>query len=528
MKERGIIPRRVKGFRDIDPDINRLRWKVIEAASRVYRSYGFEHWDTPCLEYAECLGKYLPDDDSADEGVYSFRNPEQEPVLDEVGRPLRDDQNQVLMEGHHLALRYDLTAPLARQYAEQLWADKIRGYYKSGAHPPLFRRYQFGPVYRFEAKLDPGRYREFWQLDFDTVGVLDPSCDAEVACVLCDALEAIGLSRSSFEVRVNNRKLHQGLFEKLGFGDDAGLARDILRVVDKHDKLGIEGVLAELTAGRKDPASGAFIDGLGLAAPLADAVAAYVDSCRDVQGRTAVLERLAPLVEGTVSGSQGLAELRAIDEVLGALGYDERTVVFDPTVARGLAYYSGPVFEVVSKLEYRDDKGRLRRFGSICGGGRYDGLVEQLLQLRVPATGAAIGVDRLVELLRRSQAVASQAPVLVTVMDKKRLPEYQRIAAELRSAGIAAEVYFGLKRKIKAQFAYADSRGCPAAVIAGGNEFAKGTVSVKDLRLGKELSASIKDREQWTRAQPAQVEVPRAALASTVQGMLDRAVGADE
>ena len=526
MAERGTIPRKIKGFRDIDPQTNALRWKLIRAAAAVYRRYGFEHWDTPALEYAECLGKHLPDADTPEEGVYSFRNPEREPVLDTRGRDLRDAQNNVLMENHFLALRYDLTAPLARRYAEHLQAQRKQGIYQKGAKPPLYRRFQYGPVYRFEAKLDPGRFREFWQLDFDTVGVEDTDCDAEACCVLCDALEGIGLARGTFELRVNNRKLHAGLFEGLGV-DDPGLAGDIVRVVDKGDKIGLDGVAAELGSGWKDPASGAFIDGLGLETGVIDGVVAYVSSCEGLQTRSEVLGQLDRLVGDTPSGRAGLDELSEMDAMLSALGYGEERVVFDPAVARGLAYYTGPVFEAVSKLEVRDEKGKVRRFGSIAGGGRYDGLVERLLGVRVPATGASIGVDRLVDLLSRlSEGAAALGPVLVTVMDRSQHVEYQRIASELRAAGIETELFYGMQKKMKAQMSYADAKGCPITIIAGGNEFANGTVSVKNLRLGRALAATITDRDEWRNAQPAQVEVPRAKLAETVRAMLEEPIPA--
>jgi len=516
MKQRGLIPRKVKGFRDIDPALNEQRNRLVQVASKVYRSYGFEHWDSPILEYAECLGKYLPDQDTADEGVYSFRNPELEPILDMKGNGLRDSSNNVLMDNHLLSLRYDLTAPLARKYAEELWTGS--GQTKS---PTLFRRYQYGPVYRFEAKLDPGRYREFWQMDFDTVGASDVASDAEACCILSDTLEALGLARGSYEIRVNTRNLHKGLFEKLGISDE-GVARDVLRVIDKYDKIGEAGIAAELGEGRVDPLSKAKIPGLGMPLDQVQTLVNYVQSCIGVQGRENVLARLEPLLGDTPTGRFGLDELQRIHEILNGLDYLDNRVVFDPSIARGLAYYTGPVFEAVSKLEYRDASGKVRGFGAICGGGRYDGLVEKLLGIKVPATGASIGVDRLLELLRQTQQleIAATGPVLILVMDQQYMLEYQKFAKELRQAGIAAEVYYGQKSKMKAQMSYADQRQAPVVVIAGGNEFEQGTVSVKDLRRGKELSDQITDRSQWLSDKPAQMEVPRADLVATVKGML--------
>ena len=172
---RGIVPQKVKGFRDINSTQNALRELIIQKASEVYRRFGFSRFDTPVLEYAECLGKYLPDNDSVAQGVYSFKNPEQEPVFDTLGKEMRDDANNVIMENHYVAMRYDLTAPLARVYAESLWQQHLRGEIQGKTN--LFRRFQYGPVYRFEAKLDPGRFREFWQMDFDTVGAEDVATD---------------------------------------------------------------------------------------------------------------------------------------------------------------------------------------------------------------------------------------------------------------------------------------------------------------------------------------------------------------
>jgi len=521
MASRGIVPRKIKGFRDIDPEINGLRWELIRAASAVYERYGFEHWDTPALEYADCLGKHLADSGTPEEGIYSFRNPEKEPALDSTGRELRDDRNNVILERHHLALRYDLTAPLARKYAEQLWANVRQGTSRSQAKPPLFRRYQFGPVFRFEAKLDPGRFREFWQLDFDTVGVGDTGCDAEVCAVLCDALEAIGLPRGGYEVRVSNRKLNRGLFQRLGVAGDEKLEWSILRVIDKYDKLGIEGVAAELAGGREDPESHAFIEGLHLETAIIDPVLRFIESCTGLKNRGDVLSRLEAELADTPAGKEGLEELCEIHEVLTALGYAEDRVVFDPSIVRGLAYYTGPVFEAVSKHEYRDARGQVRRFGSICGGGRYDDLVERLLGIRVPATGASIGVDRLLELLVQLRGdTRTTGPVLVTVMDPSRKTDYQRIAASLRQAGIPAEVYYGTQRSIAQQLSYADAKGCPIAILAGGDEFARGTVSVKNLRLGKTLSAQIVNREEWRAAKQAQIEVPYGEMVCTVAHML--------
>ncbi|MBI2418528.1 MAG: ATP phosphoribosyltransferase regulatory subunit, partial [Ignavibacteriales bacterium] len=237
--ERGILPQKIKGFRDIDPRMNRLRWHIVQKASEVYRKYGFEHWDTPVLEYADSLGKYLPDADDVAEGVYSFRNPEREPIYNVKGERMSDGHGNFLMENHFLSLRYDLTAPLSRMYAERLFSPQVLAN-KANFKAPLFRRFQYGPVFRFEAKLDPGRFREFWQLDFDTVGSAHFASDAEVCMVLSDALEAIGIKRNMYRVKVNNRKVLKGFLMGLGV-TDAQQEQAILRIVDKLDKIGIDG-----------------------------------------------------------------------------------------------------------------------------------------------------------------------------------------------------------------------------------------------------------------------------------------------
>ncbi len=256
---RGIVPQKVKGFRDINPELGMLRQHIIDKASEVYRLFGFKRIDTPVLEYAECLGKYLPEADSVAQGVYSFKNPEIEPVYDENGKELRDKDNNVVMENHFLAMRYDLTAPLARLYAEGMWNQKIHGGIQG--KPSLFRRFQFGPVYRFEAKLDPGRFREFWQMDFDTVGTFDVSTDAENCMILSRALENIGLKRGSYIIKINNRKIINGLLQFSGI-EDKNTETCVMRVIDKIDKIGVDNVKKELGKGRTDVPSLALNEGV--------------------------------------------------------------------------------------------------------------------------------------------------------------------------------------------------------------------------------------------------------------------------
>lgn len=514
---RGIVPRKIKGFRDLGPELNQIRWKIIDAASHVYRAYGFEHWDTPVLEYADCLGKYLPESDSVAEGVFSFNNPEKEPVLQANGKELRDEWDRVVMENHFITMRYDLTAPLARVYSERMWPQHLKGQVQDNK-TPLFRRYQYGPVFRFEQKLDPGRFREFWQLDFDSVGCEDPAADAEVCMILAEAMEAVGLKRGTYLVKVNNRKILKGFLQSLGVTtEDAEQA--ILRIIDKVDKIGVQGMVEELGDGRLDQ-SGAKIPGLGLDKTIINTIKSFLEQFNETGKRQDVLHNLNQIKEMGSLAHEGIAELQKIDEILTAIGYGEDRVIFSPTLVRGMSYYTGPVFEVESLQTYIDEKGRERRVGSVCGGGRYDGLVKNLLGISVPATGASIGVDRLAELLALTNQLPEKAvgPVLVIVFDDQLMPEYQKIARELRDNGLTAEVYYGFQRGLKKQLAYADQKNCPVAILLGEDELQKGVVTVRNLRLGKEMAAEITDKDEWK--SKVQFEVPRDQLITKISTLI--------
>ncbi len=519
-KQRGIVPRKVKGFRDIDPNLNQLKRKIIESASKVYQSYGFEHWDTPVLEYADCLGKYMPDEDTVDKGVYSFNNPEEDPVFAGDGSELRDANNNVIMENAYLSLRYDLTAPLARLYSEQLWKNFLNNQVVEGK-TPILRRYQYGPVYRYEIKLAPGRFREFWQLDFDSVGTNDIASDAEVAMILSDALEAIGLKRDTYRVKINNRKLLKGFLSSLGV-ETEDQEQAILRVVDKMDKIGLQGVEQELGAGRQDKKSGAYVNGLNVDSNLQTGIVGFLD--RFSQGIGSRKEVLSQLNIDNPLAQEGLKELQQMDSILETLGFDESRVIFEPTLIRGMAYYTGPVFEVESLQTFKDHKGATRKVGSICGGGRYDGLVKQLLGMSVPATGASIGVDRLAELLIQTKQVPAQAegPIFIGYLDDDLMIDYQKIAGELRNKGANVEIYYGPRkgfRGLKKQLSYADKKNCPVAILLGGDEAAKGVVTVRNLKLGKELASTITDKKEWK--ERVQSEVNKDDLIGYVLGILN-------
>jgi len=523
-KKRGIIPRKIKGFRDIDPSLNQLKWSIVNAAKKVYISYGFEHWDTPILEYAETLGKYLPNEQNITEGevaegVYSFRNPEKETVLDTEGNDLKDDWSRVIFENHFLSLRYDLTAPLARLYAEQLWQDKLKGNVKT-EKSPLFRRLQFGPVFRYEAKLDPGRFREFWQLDFDTVGTADMTADAEVCMVTTDALEAIGLKRGTYVMKVNNRKILKGFLKNLGVNDDE-TEMNILRVVDKLDKIGFDGLEKELGLGRID-SSGGSINGLQLSPNLIFGIIDFFKKFGKTHSRQTILKQLNNLNISNSIFIEGVEELQKIDSILAATAYNEKRVIFDPTLVRGMSYYTGPVFEVESKQTYIDEKGNERKVGSICGGGRYDDLVEKLLGIKVPATGLSIGVDRVAELFQLTKQVQEQVkgPVLIIVFDNKLMPEYQKIASQLRKAKIDTEVYYGFQRGLNKQLAYADKKNCPVAILLGEDELNKGIVTVRDLKMGKEIASEFTDKKEWQKS--AQFEVKKEELVKKVKELINK------
>ena len=510
--KRGTIPRKIKGFRDINADLNEIRQTIIRAASEVYRSYGFEHWDSPVLEYADALGKYMPDEDTVDKGVYNFPNPEEEPILAPDGKELRDANGIVQMDFHPLALRYDHTAPLARLYAERLWDDVKNGQIME-RNAPLFRRFQYGPVYRYEVKLAPGRFREFWQLDFDSVGTKDVAADAEACMILSDALTKIGLAPSTFIVKVNNRKVLKGFLISIGIENDEQEGA-VLRVIDKADKIGWENVELELGPGRTD-SSGAPIAGLGLSAEMTGKIMAFLKTATGLSSREEVLGKLEEATAGNETAAEGIAELRRMHGLWEALGFGEDRIVFDPTLMRGMAYYTGPVFEVESLLEVKDKKGKKRPFGAICGGGRYDDLVENLLGLKVPATGASIGVDRLAALLSMAHPgkYKAKGPVLIAYFDDGLSNKYYQIARELRQAGIDTEVYCGYFkgfRKIKKQMSYADKKNCPAVILMGENEAEKGVATVKNLKLGKELSKTISDKKEWNRQ--VQVEVKLEGL----------------
>ncbi|RUS60879.1 histidine--tRNA ligase [Pseudorhodobacter sp. E13] len=478
-----------KGFRDyFGADVVERR-AMLDKISQVYERYGFDPLETSAVETVEALGKFLPDVDRPNEGVFGWQDE----------------------DGDWMALRYDLTAPLAR-VAAQFRNDL----------PTPYRRYAYGPVWRNE-KPGPGRFRQFYQCDADTVGAPSVAADAEICAMLADALEEVGIERGDYIVRVNNRKVLNGVLEVAGLsGDDKEAERGIvLRAIDKLDRLGPDGVRALLGAGRKDE-SGDFTKGAGLGADAAEVIMGFMDAKRANGAET--VARLRALVGTSVIGAEGVAELEMIADLLAAQGYGPDRIVIDPSVVRGLGYYTGPVYEAELTFEILDEKGRKRQFGSVAGGGRYDDLVKRFTGQAVPATGVSIGVDRLLAALRakkleRGEAeTTAQGPVVVTVMDRDRMADYMAMVGELRRAGIRAEMYLGNPKSFGNQLKYADKRGSPIAIIQGGDEAAKGVVVLKDLILGAKIAENA-TLEEW-KDRPAQVEVPLRDLVAEVKKML--------
>jgi histidyl-tRNA synthetase len=474
-----------RGFQDRRARDLRAERAILTAVSAVYERYGFEALDTSAFEYADALGKFLPDSDRPNEGVFA----------------LQDDDEQ------WMALRYDLTAPLAR-FAAQNWETL----------PKPFRRYAFGTVWRNE-KPGPGRFREFIQCDADTVGSARPEADAEIIAMAVEALEAAGLPAGTAVLKINNRKLLNGLLSAAGVVE-AGQKLGVLRAVDKLDRLGADGVRLLLGEGRKDE-SGAFTKGAGLTAGAIESVLAFVGAGGATRSET--LARIGDVVGGSAEGDAGLEDLARIDAALKGLGVGDAQAAFEPSIVRGLEYYTGAVFEAELLLETTDERGERVRFGSIGGGGRYDDLVARFTGERTPATGFSFGVSRLASALRaagREPAETSRGPVVVIVFTPDRMADYFAVAGELRAAGIAAEVYLG-QSGMKAQMKYADRRLSPAAVMIGDDEIAAGTVTVKDLDLGRNLAAKITDNQVWRHERPGQATLPRAELVAFVRRILE-------
>lgn len=452
-KKKLIAPRLPRGFEDRLPAeisaVNAMTAKI----RAVYERYGFDPVETPLLEYTDTLGKFLPDTDRPNAGVFS----------------LQDDDEQ------WMSLRYDLTAPLARHFAENF--DKL-------AKP--YRSYRAGYVFRNE-KPGPGRFRQFMQFDADTVGAAGAEADAEMCMMMADTMDALGLA-GKYVVKVNNRKVLDGVLASAGVSDE-GQKLSVLRAIDKLDKFGTDGVALLLGAGRKDE-SGDFTKGAGLSDEQRAIVLNYV------RGE-------AP------EHNEGIGELNAMQALFDAAGYAADRIKIDPAVVRGLEYYTGPVFEIELTFMVQNEKGQDVVFGAVGGGGRYDGLVSRFRSEPVPATGFSIGVSRLAHALKLTGNLAAEepvGPVVVLVLDKEQTARYQAITSRLRRAGIRAEMFMGNTKNFGKQVAYADKRNSPAVIIEGTQERELGKVQIKDLIAGKEAAKAIADNAEYKAARPGQFE----------------------
>jgi histidyl-tRNA synthetase len=504
--------RRPRGFDDRGPAEIAATRRMLETIRQVYERYGFEPVETPAIEYTDALGKFLPDQDRPNEGVFSFQ----------------DDDEQ------WLSLRYDLTAPLARYVAENF-----------DALPKPYRSYRVGWVFRNE-KPGPGRFRQFMQFDADTVGSASPAADAEMCMMAADTMEDLGIKRGDYLVKVNNRKVLDGVREANAISDEAQWLT-VLRAIDKLDRLGWAGVEQLLGHSRRDESGdvtpGAelskdaiynikvFLEGglpvdcpmkLDPSRPMGDMHSNHPETFVDnLYG----LQQWQGLIGQTKSGGEGLRELTEIIRLCESAGYGSRRIAADVSVVRGLEYYTGPVFEVELTFS-TDGKDGSPRFGSVGGGGRYDGLVSRFRGETIHATGFSIGVSRLAAALQHLGKLDDKpepGPVVVTVFDKDRLADYQGMVAKLRGANVRAELYLGNPRNLGNQLKYADKRNAPCVVIQGSDEKAKGEVTIKDLIVGAELAKLEKGRDEHLQKQAeAQRSVPEAELVATVRNILAR------
>ena len=484
--------RTAKGFRDIEAGELQGLNQMLQTIRGVYERYGFEALETPALEYTDALGKFLPDQDRPNAGVFS----------------LQDEDEQ------WMSLRYDLTAPLARFVAQNF--DRL---------PKPFRRYAYGTVYRNE-KPGPGRYRQFMQFDADTVGAESVAADAEICMLAADTLETLGL-KGKYVIKVNSRNILNGLFDALDLQSERDAQRRliVLRALDKFDRLGWQGVAALLGEGRTDE-SGDRTPGAKLSEKQISDVRSFLEQEIDVDGTGAVAavrgSELSNLPESP-SYQAGLTELQQIKNLCRAAGFGKDRIRLDLTVIRGLEYYTGPVFEAELTFEVKGDDGQPVRFGSVGGGGRYDDLVSRFTGQKVPATGFSIGVSRLQAALAliNDKKQTPLGPVVVLVMDKAEIAAYQKMTQTLRQAGIRAEMYLG-SSGMKAQMKYADKRNAPCVIIQGSDERAKGEVTIKDLIEGAKAAAAIKDNKEWKEARHAQMAVSESEMVATVRAIIAR------
>lgn len=478
-KRGAVEPRLSRGLRDLFPAEVQARRRIIETIRAVYERYGFVPLETPAVELQEVLSGSAGQE--AQQSIFHVRVPG---------------------EDEQLGLRFDLTVPLARVVAQYPYPELMRP----------FRRYQVSPVWRADNP-GRGRFREFTQFDIDAVGVESELADTEIVAALCDALDALEVG--PYRVRMSSRRILDLLLRFAGISGERGV--DVLRVLDKLDKLGLEKVRLELTTGYKDE-SGSTIPGLGLANEQVDKIERFLAIRGSTRADT--LEQVRCMFAGIENAAADIDGLDRIGRSLGELGYGDDRVMVDVSIARGLAYYTGPVFEA--------DLPDAPQFGSIAAGGRYDNLVTRFLGERVPAVGVSIGIDRLLAALtelKRIRWQKSTAQVLITTMDASMAGDYLRMAFELRRAGIRTELYLGTERRFGKQVRYGDDYGVPLVVICGSDEAARRVVKIKDMEAGRKKLEAISERSEALKSRPGEIEAPRENLVSAIRDLLRQIEG---
>ena len=448
-----------RGFKDYQEDVISLRNAVSYVIKNECQKYAFSEIDTSIVEYSESLGKFLPDSDRPEGGVFSFQDE----------------------DGQWLSLRYDLTAPLARYVAEN---------YQYLNKP--FKRYQTGLVFRNE-KPGPGRFREFLQFDADVIGIQSSFIDAELCIMVSNIFLKLGLGFDKFCIKYSNRQIWDKLFTDNKINIE--LQNLVLRAIDKKDRIGEDGVKQLLMEGRKDK-SGDFMKGVGLS-----------------------VSQASNIIEFLNSKTQTNEQLEEFNNYLS--NYKDYPIVFDPSIVRGLDYYTGMVFEAELLIKVKNDKNQNVIFGSVAGGGRYDKLVSRFGGEDIPATGISIGVDRLIVALKQENLLQSTKQPLVVVanMDENLLSNYLEIADEIRANNIACEISFGNKNLTK-QLKYCDKKNADVVIIAGQDEFDKKELSIKNLALGKKISENITERSEWKEQRAGQLNIPRDDLINQLKKIL--------
>lgn len=466
-----VEPRLSRGLRDLLPDQMLARQQMVDTIRGVYELYGFVPLSTPAIEFLDVLSGSAGQE--AQQSIFRVTNPEKE----------------------DLGLRFDLTVPLARVIAQ----------YRELPRP--FRRYQVASVWRAD-KPDKGRYREFTQFDLDSVGVESEIADTEVLAGMCDTLSALEVG--PYLVRYSSRTMLNLLLEFAGISAEQGV--DVFRVLDKLDKVGLDKVKLELMDGYKDE-SGDIIRGVGLARDQVDRIEKFLSVKADA--RRDVVSQLRDLFSGLADAPAQIDVVERVSNHLYALGYGDDKVSLDLSIARGLAYYTGTVFEAILV--------DAPQFGSVFGGGRYDNLVMRFLGEPIPAVGASIGVDRLLAALTHLGKIGTRkatARVLVTHMDAALRDDYLAMTWELRRAGIPTELYLGSAKGPGKQLKYADQYDIPLAILYGSNEKEQGLVTIKDMVAGRERAKPVADRKEYLAQRAGQVTAPRADLVATIRTML--------